>query len=92
MRKLPRINGDRIVSNTVGVPYQCIGSSYTHLLTVLEHGSEKHRDMAMSHLLTGLLEFATSEQGFKSVTKALKEGGKEALDKFVNRLREAPPG
>lgn len=92
MRKLPRINGDRIVSNTVGIPYHSKGLSYTHLLTVLEHGSEKHRDMALSHLLTGLLEFATSEQGFKSVTKALKEGGKEALDKFVNRLREAPPG
>lgn len=92
MRKLPRINGDRIVSNTVGIPYHSKGPSYTHLLTVLEHGSEKHRDMALSHLLTGLLEFATSEQGFKSVTKALKEGGKEALDKFVNRLREAPPG
>lgn len=48
--------------------------------------------MALAHLLTGLLEFSTNEQGFKSVTKALKEGGKEALDKFVTRMRESPPG
>ncbi|KAL5535291.1 MPF1 [Sanghuangporus sanghuang] len=59
---------------------------------ILEHGSLKHRDLALSLLLFGLLEFATNEQGFKSVTKALKEGGKDALDKFVNRMRESPAG
>ncbi|EJD04201.1 ARM repeat-containing protein [Fomitiporia mediterranea MF3/22] len=58
---------------------------------ILEHGSYKHRDLALSLLLAGLLEFATNEQGFKSVTKALKEGGKDTLDKFVNRMRESPP-
>ncbi|THH05228.1 hypothetical protein EW145_g4950 [Phellinidium pouzarii] len=59
---------------------------------ILEHGSPKHRDLALSLLLSGLLEFSTNEQGFKSVTKALKEGGKDALDKFVNRMRESPAG
>lgn len=48
--------------------------------------------MALAHLLEGLLEFSTNEQGFKSVTKALKEGGKEALDKFIARMRESPSG
>ncbi|KAJ7687317.1 hypothetical protein B0H14DRAFT_2653877 [Mycena olivaceomarginata] len=38
---------------------------------ILEHGSEKHRRMALEHLLNGLLEFATNEQGSKSVAKAL---------------------
>ena len=60
--------------------------------TVLEHGSYKHQELALSLLLSGLLEFATNEQGFKSVTKALREGGKDTLDKFVNRMREAPAG
>lgn len=62
------------------------------LWLVLEHGIHKHRELALSLLLAGLLEFATSEQGFKSVTKALREGGKDALDKFVSRMREAPSG
>jgi hypothetical protein len=59
---------------------------------VLEHGSVKHRQMALDHLVTGLLEFATNEQGSKSVTKALKEGGKETLDKFVKRMAESTKG
>lgn len=59
---------------------------------VLEHGSPKHKELALSHLLMGLLEFATSEQGFKSVAKALKEGGRDALNKFVDRMRESPAG
>ncbi|KAH8120074.1 ARM repeat-containing protein [Phellopilus nigrolimitatus] len=59
---------------------------------ILEHGCPKHQNLALSHLLSGLLEFSTNEQGFKSVTKALKEGGKDALDKFVSRMRESPAG
>ncbi|KAF8890077.1 armadillo-type protein [Infundibulicybe gibba] len=55
---------------------------------ILEHGSERHRQMTLEHLLNGLLEFATSEQGSKSVTKALKEGGKETLDRVVKRMCE----
>lgn len=46
----------------------------------------------MDHLVTGLLEFATNEQGSKSVTKALKEGGKETLDRFVKRMAESTKG
>lgn len=61
-------------------------------MAVLEHGSAKHKEMALSHILAGLLEFSTNEQGFKSVTKAIKEGGKEVLDRFVQRMREAPTG
>ena len=48
--------------------------------------------MALDHLVTGLLEFATNEQGSKSVTKALKEGGKETLDRFVKRMAESTKG
>ncbi len=60
--------------------------------SVLEHGSAKHRQMALDHLVAGLLEFATNEQGSKSVTKALKEGGKETLDRFVRRMAESTKG
>ncbi|KAJ7833251.1 hypothetical protein B0H14DRAFT_3871691 [Mycena olivaceomarginata] len=42
--------------------------------------------MTLEHLLTGLLEFATNEQGSKSVGKALKEGGKETLDRVTQRM------
>ncbi|KAI0248380.1 armadillo-type protein [Lactifluus subvellereus] len=59
---------------------------------ILEHGSAKHRQMALDHLIAGLLEFATNEQGSKSVTKALKEGGKETLDRFVKRMAECTKG
>lgn len=59
---------------------------------VLEHGSEKHRRMTLDHLLEGLLEFSTNEQGSKSVTKALKEGGKETLDRVVKRMCEPAKG
>ncbi|OJT09567.1 Meiotic coiled-coil protein 2 [Trametes pubescens] len=55
---------------------------------ILEHGSQRHRDMAMSHILAGLLEYATSEQGIKSITKALKEGGKDTLDRVIRRMCE----
>ena len=74
-----------------------IPSSTSHrsifiFLSVLEHGSEKHRKMALDHLLSGLLEFATNEQGAKSVTKALKEGGMETLDRVVRRMCEPAKG
>jgi len=59
---------------------------------ILEHGSKKHRDMALDHLLAGLLDFATNEQGVKSVTKALKEGGQETLDKLMKRMCESSKG
>lgn len=55
---------------------------------VLEHGSDKHRNLTLDHLLSGLLEYATNEQGYKSVTKALKEGGKDTLDRVVRRMCE----
>ncbi|KAF9478901.1 ARM repeat-containing protein [Pholiota conissans] len=59
---------------------------------ILEHGSEKHRRMTLDHLLDGLLEFTTNEQGAKSVTKALKEGGVETLDLVVRRMCEPAKG
>ncbi|KAJ7846444.1 hypothetical protein B0H13DRAFT_2362997 [Mycena leptocephala] len=59
---------------------------------ILEHGLEKHRQIALEPLLTGLLEFATNEQGSKSVVKALKEGGKETLDRVVQRMCEPAKG
>lgn len=59
---------------------------------ILEHGSAKHRKMALDHLVSGLLEYATNEQGAKSVTKALKEGGKETLDRIITRMCEPAKG
>ncbi|KAH8825763.1 armadillo-type protein [Flagelloscypha sp. PMI_526] len=59
---------------------------------ILEHGSEKHRQMTLDHLLNGLLEFSANEQGAKSVTKALKEGGAEVLARFVKRMCEPARG
>jgi len=48
--------------------------------------------MALDHLLDGLLEFATNEQGAKSVTKALKEGGMDTLEMVVRRMCEPAKG
>ncbi len=62
------------------------------ILLVLEHGSTKHRNMALDHLISGLLEYATNEQGSKSVTKALKEGGKETQDRVIKRMCEPAQG
>ncbi|KAF8640907.1 hypothetical protein AX17_000555 [Amanita inopinata Kibby_2008] len=59
---------------------------------ILEHGSEKHRQLTLDHLLEGLLEFATNEQGSKSIMKALKEGGKETLDRVIKRMCEPAKG
>ncbi|KAJ7722168.1 hypothetical protein B0H14DRAFT_2642230 [Mycena olivaceomarginata] len=59
---------------------------------VLEHGSEKHPQMALQHLPTGLLEFAMNEQGNKSLVKALKEGVKEMLNHVVQRMYEPAKG
>ncbi|KAJ7835815.1 hypothetical protein B0H14DRAFT_3461057 [Mycena olivaceomarginata] len=53
---------------------------------------EKHPQMALEHLLTSLLEFAASEQGSQSVVKSLKEGGKETLDRVVQRMCEPAKG
>ncbi|KAF4604516.1 hypothetical protein EYR40_003290 [Pleurotus pulmonarius] len=59
---------------------------------ILEHGSDNHRQMTLDHLINGLLEFSTNEQGAKSVTKALKEGGKDTVDKFIKRMCEPAKG
>ncbi|KAF9654421.1 ARM repeat-containing protein [Thelephora ganbajun] len=59
---------------------------------ILEHGSATHRQMALEHLVAGLLDFATHEQGTKSITKALKEGGKETLDRIIARMCEQSKG
>ncbi|KAJ3711972.1 armadillo-type protein [Lentinula raphanica] len=55
---------------------------------ILEHGSDQHRQLTLDHLIAGLLEYSTNEQGYKSITKALKEGGKETLDRVVKRMCE----
>lgn len=67
-------------------------SKFTNLLPVLEHGSAAHRQMALEHLVVGLLDFAIHEQGTKSITKALKEGGKETLDRIIARMCEQSKG
>ncbi|KAJ7697109.1 hypothetical protein B0H16DRAFT_828307 [Mycena metata] len=56
--------------------------------TVLEHRSDKYHQI----LLAGLVEYATNEQGSKGVVKALKEGGKETLDRAVQRMCEPADG
>lgn len=90
-----RTSGVHTVSSIVSLR-QRLFSTICRLLipptTVLEHGSERHRSATLQHLLTGLLEFATNEQGAKSVTKALKEGGKSALDLIVERMCEPAKG
>jgi pumilio RNA-binding family len=48
--------------------------------------------MALDHLVTNLLEYATHEQAAKSVNKALKEGGKETLARFIKRMSEPAKG
>ena len=48
--------------------------------------------MALDHLISGLLEYATNEQGAKSITKALKEGGKETLNRVISRMCEPAKG
>jgi hypothetical protein len=42
--------------------------------------------------MSDLLDFATNEQGYKSVTKALKETGPETLDRIVKRMCEPAKG
>ena len=93
LAKLPRTSGAPIASSTVRlVMLSQINTHQSCANSVLEHGSAKHRQMALDHLVTGLLEFATNEQGSKSVTKALKEGGKETLDRIVKRMAESTKG
>ena len=57
-------------------------------VTVLEHGSEKYRQVIVDHLINGLLDYATHEQGYKSVTKALEHGAKDMFDRVVNKICE----
>jgi pumilio RNA-binding family len=44
--------------------------------------------MVMDHLVDGLLDLASNEQAFKSITKALKEGGTEMHTRIVTRMSE----
>lgn len=60
--------------------------------SVLEHGSSKHRQMCIDHLVADLLDYATNEQGFKSVTKAFKETGPDTLARIVKRMCEPAKG
>lgn len=59
---------------------------------VLEHGSPKHRSQTLDHLINGLLEYAVSEQGSKSIIKALKEGGKDVLNRIIKKMCEPAKG
>ena len=94
LARLRRISGDRtafsIVSSSLRNTFALI--LILILNAVLEHGSPKHRNMALEHLVSGLLEYSTNEQGSKSVTKALKEGGKETLDRVITRMCEPAKG
>lgn len=48
--------------------------------------------MCLDHLITDLLDYATNEQGFKSVIKAFKETGPETLARIVKRMCEPAKG
>ena len=48
--------------------------------------------MCLDHLIAELLDYATNEQGFKSVTKAFKETGPETLARIVKRMCEPAKG
>lgn len=93
--RLQRTSGARTAFNTVSastitdlflVSYRCF------FYLVLEHGSPKHRQMCLDHIMSDLLDYATNEQGYKSVTKALKETGPETLDRIVKRMCEPAKG
>lgn len=91
-RMLRGTSGGRIASSTVRFSNSPFPSKLTNPSSVLEHGSATHRQMALEHLVAGLLDFATHEQGTKSITKALKEGGKETLDRIIVRMCEQSKG
>ena len=91
-RMSQKTSGDHIASSTVRFPTIPVTSKLTNPLLVLEHGSPTHQQMALEHLVSGLLDFATHEQGTKSITKALKEGGKETLDRIISRMCEQSKG
>ena len=91
-RTSQRTSGGHIAYNTVRCLISPPTSKVTNPLLVLEHGSATHRQMALEHLVVGLLDFATNEQGTKSITKALKEGGKETLDRIIARMCEQSKG
>jgi len=93
--RLQRTSGVRTAFNTVSastittlfvIVYCCF------FYPVLEHGSPKHRQMCLDHIMSDLLDYATNEQGYKSVTKALKETGPETLDRIVKRMCEPAKG
>ncbi|KAJ7897500.1 hypothetical protein B0H13DRAFT_2337843 [Mycena leptocephala] len=54
--------------------------------------SEKHRQMALEHLLPGLLKFATNEQDSQNALTTLEEGRKEMIDRVVQRMCEPAKG
>ncbi|KAF8911768.1 armadillo-type protein [Mucidula mucida] len=85
---------DELLNQGVGVFSEVTKSQWGSYCVqhILEHGSDKHRSLTLDHLISGLLEYATNEQGYKSVTKALKEGGKETLDRVVRRMCEPAKG
>lgn len=59
---------------------------------ILEHGSQKHRQMCLDHLINDLLDFATNEQGFKSIMRAFKDAGPETTSRMVKRMCEPSKG
>jgi pumilio RNA-binding family len=48
--------------------------------------------MVLDHIISDLLDYATNEQSFKSVTKAIKEGGQDLTNRFVKRMAEPAKG
>ena len=94
--KLLNRNGERIASSIVSTFHALfiLLSAFTQaaIFPVLEHSSMQHRQQTVDHLAEGLLEYATHEQASKCVTKALKEGGKEVVDKVVKRMCEPAKG
>ena len=91
-RTLQRTSGGHIASSIVRCFNILVLLKFVDPLPVLEHGSTTHRQMALEHLVAGLLDFATHEQGTKSITKALKEGGKDTLDRVIARMCEQSKG
>ncbi|KAI6105978.1 ARM repeat-containing protein [Pisolithus croceorrhizus] len=59
---------------------------------ILEHGSQKYRQMCLDHLINDLLDFATNEQGFKSIMRAFKDAGPETTARMVKRMCEPSKG
>ncbi|KAJ7889405.1 hypothetical protein B0H13DRAFT_2341527 [Mycena leptocephala] len=88
MQNLEESAKDGIVDELLGQ----VGTVFGEVVKSPRTRSEKHRQMALEHLLPGLLEFATNEQDSQNALTTLKEGRKEMIDRVVQCMCEPAKG